>query len=203
MRNVNSNIVTAWEGKQFTEFWLLEFQFSQTHRFTDFDRAIMNGADRFAPRDFTVSSIRMAAGLSVDSVRLEMSNADAMISSLLQNEDCRFKTVLVRCGVLVGWTVYTHLIFQGLLAEWDSTERDVDVEVVNEFYLWKKRSLRVVSPSCPWPFKQLECAYAGAQSWCDQSYERCVTLTNKDNFGGDRFAPSTAEKQIWWGRVKA
>lgn len=201
MRNVNVNLSGEWATRQFTEFWLVEFQFSQTHRYTDFDRSIVD-TNRFAPRDFKVNSIRGAAGMSVDSVRIEMANADAVISTILQMEDCRFKTAKIWCGVLSGWSVYTHLMFQGLLSEWLATEQTVEIEAVNEFYLWKKRSLRVVSPSCPWPFRGAECAYAGGSDWCDRSYERCTTIANTVSFGGDRFAPSTAEKSIWWGRVQ-
>jgi len=200
MRNVDSNIIAQWEGRQFTEFWLLELAFAQTHRYTDFDRSI-TVTDRFMPRDFKVASIRGAAGLSVDSVRVEIANGDAVMSSILQSSDCRFRPCKLWAGVMVDFTPYAHLLFQGLLAEWDATEKDVTLEIVNEFFLWRKRTLRVVSPSCPWPFKGTECAYAGASAWCDQSYERCSTLGNTANFGGDRFAPSTAEKQIWWGRV--
>jgi hypothetical protein len=46
-----------------------------------------------------------------------------------------------------------------------------------------------------------ECAYLGDETWCDQSYARCVTLGNSDNFGGFRFLPSLMEKDIWWGKV--
>lgn len=200
MRNVDSSIVAQWEGRQFTEFWLLELAFAQTWRYTDFDRSI-TVTDRFAPRDFKVTSIRGAAGLSVDAVRVEIANGDAVLSSILQSSDCRFRPCKVWAGVMVDFTPYAHLLFQGLLAEWEATEKDVTLEIVNEFFLWRKRTLRVVSASCPWPFKGAECAYSGGGAWCDQSYERCSALGNTAGFGGDRFAPSTAEKQVWWGRV--
>jgi hypothetical protein len=52
-------------------------------------------------------------------------------------------------------------------------------------------------------YEVTECAYIGGSLWCDQSYERCVSLDNDENFGGFRFLPSLMEKDIWWGRVPA
>jgi hypothetical protein len=48
-----------------------------------------------------------------------------------------------------------------------------------------------------------ECGYIGAETWCDQSYERCATLMNTANFGGERFLPALMEKEIWWGRSRS
>lgn len=37
-------------------------------------------------------------------------------------------------------------------------------------------------------------------TWCDQSYDRCVILGNTTNFGGFRWLPGLATKNIIWGR---
>jgi hypothetical protein len=50
-------------------------------------------------------------------------------------------------------------------------------------------------------YEVTECAYIGSETWCDQSYDRCSALGNADNFGGMRFIPSIAEKEIWWGKI--
>jgi hypothetical protein len=47
-----------------------------------------------------------------------------------------------------------------------------------------------------------ECNYSGLQDWCDQTYARCLDLTNQNNFGGFRFLPYIMEKEIWWGGPK-
>ena len=46
------------------------------------------------------------------------------------------------------------------------------------------------------------CQYTGASTWCDQSWERCSTLGNDDNFGGFRWLPYLSGKNIWWGRTQ-
>ena len=43
------------------------------------------------------------------------------------------------------------------------------------------------------------CGYNGAETWCDQSLERCKLLSNYDNFGGRKFILSLEDKQIYWG----
>jgi hypothetical protein len=50
-------------------------------------------------------------------------------------------------------------------------------------------------------YKAATCRYAGVGTWCDQSWERCATLTNTLNFGGNRWLPYYEDKVIWWGRV--
>lgn len=50
-------------------------------------------------------------------------------------------------------------------------------------------------------YEVTECAYVGTETWCDQSYDRCAALLNMDNFGGMRFIPAIAEKEIWWGKI--
>jgi len=46
------------------------------------------------------------------------------------------------------------------------------------------------------------CNYTGAETSCDQSYDRCIELGNQANFGGFRWQPYLADKDLWWGRGK-
>jgi len=43
------------------------------------------------------------------------------------------------------------------------------------------------------------CRYAGAEAWCDRSWERCLALTNTINSGGFRWLPGLFDKEINWG----
>jgi hypothetical protein len=92
--------------------------------------------------------------------------------------------------------------FRGLLADYEIGDDAVTLNLVSWNVLWRKKTLRIAQAGCPWPFKGTECAYAGAETWCDQSYDRCEYLENEDNFGGDPFLPSLEEAQIYWGRSK-
>jgi len=44
------------------------------------------------------------------------------------------------------------------------------------------------------------CRYEGAETWCDYTKARCVTLGNFNNFGGDEFISDLADKQVYWGQ---
>ncbi len=45
------------------------------------------------------------------------------------------------------------------------------------------------------------CRYAGDETTCDKSWDRCAELENTDNFGGKRWLTWLQEKILWWGRV--
>lgn len=96
--------------------------------------------------------------------------------------------------------VASQSLFYGLISDWNFEDDTVWIEVENELVFWAKKALRKSDSACPWEFKETECGYSGAHDWCNQSYERCQELSNTDNFGGDRFLPAIAEKDIWWGR---
>ena len=95
-----------------------------------------------------------------------------------------------------------HSLFYGLVSDWKIEEDKVWIEIQNELVFWSKKTLRKCDSSCPWEFGGTDCKYAGGATWCNQSYERCQELDNTDNFGGFRFLPDIAEKDIWWGKSK-
>jgi hypothetical protein len=92
-------------------------------------------------------------------------------------------------------------VWRGFVSGWElAGEADCRITLTHEFVLWNKEPLRTQSSSCQWTFKGTECGYSGEAGWCDKSYDRCKKLSNPDNFGGFRFLPEIAEKEIWWGR---
>ena len=204
MRNLDANMIAELQKLEFYEFWLVEFGFAVPCRLTDFDRPIYHNANRFSPDAIRVDDINVSSTFSVDSVTLSVGNASAAFGALILGEDVRFKPLKVYIGVLKDlYTPIVHLVFDGFLAEYDLEEDEAQIQAVNEFFLWNKRTLRIAQPSCPWVFKGPggECGYAGASAWCDQSYARCLALGNDLNFGGNRWVVDTAEKQVWWGRL--
>jgi len=95
------------------------------------------------------------------------------------------------------------IIFSGVLDSARITHQRASFDVYNPLIFWKRKTpRRIHQSSCPWPFAidGSPCQYAGAETWCDQSFERCLELGNTDNFGGFRFLPDLQDKQIWWGK---
>jgi len=156
-------------------------------------------------------------------VSIDFDNVGLTMSAILLGEDVRNKTAKLSFGCYgtmgmvwdsgiewdaeIQWLEGTTIIgvvdlFQGIISDWNLSETMAQMTIVNEFILWKKKTLRIAQAACPWDFKGTECTYSGGETWCDKSYERCTALSNTDNFGGFRFLPSIAEKSIWWGRVQ-
>ena len=113
------------------------------------------------------------------------------------------RRIEVQEAVYSSTKIHIQELMRGIIGGWDIYgDSKVKLNVTNEMILWNKKSLRPQSSSCPWTFKGVECAYAGAETWCDQSYARCVDLLNAAQFGGERFLPAITEREIWWGRQR-
>lgn len=100
-------------------------------------------------------------------------------------------------------TIHIQELWRGFVSGWEmSGDSACSLRLTHEFVLWNKSPLRKQMSSCRWSFGSTECGYSGATgSWCDQSHDRCLALGNQTNFGGFRFIPDIAEKEIWWGRT--
>jgi hypothetical protein len=44
------------------------------------------------------------------------------------------------------------------------------------------------------------CKYAGEETTCDRSWDRCDELGNTENFGGFRWVTAAQGRQLWWGQ---
>jgi hypothetical protein len=204
MRNFDANLAAELAKEILTDFYLLELQFSPgTVYFTTLDRPVAFGGHLYQPLTFQTGDLNVTTALSVDKVVAEIDNAGLQFSQYLLAADQRGKLCFISYGVLLtSGAVACSTLFNGMLGSWEiQGDNKVSLTIVNEFILWSKRALRGSGSGCPWTFKDTECAYAGVQTWCDQSWERCDTLANRDNFGGNPFVNVTAEKKIWWGRI--
>ncbi len=152
--------------------------------------------------DMTVDGIESSADRAVDTVTLSFANASRQFAAVVMNEEIRHRRAVASfvCRdannrIIVG----PRVLYKGLISTWEMTETRIDIPVVSLFALWHRKTLRKAQVNCNWPFKGTECTYSGAETWCDQSYERCVVLSNQINFSESRFLPSLTEKDIWWG----
>lgn len=186
-------------------FFLLELQFDQTWRFTDHDHPLYYDGEKYTPRDFEFGEVAYSASMSVDRMSMKIANADRQMSAILLGEDVGSCPVVVSLGLLGNdYSILSVAeVWRGFVDSWTLNEERATIAVVNEFIFWNRKALRTSSATCPWTFKGSDglCRYAGAETWCDQTFDRCKELGNQRNFGGFRFIPAIAEKQIWWGRV--
>ena len=245
MRAFNSTLLAELRKEVFSPFWMIEIPFSQDYptRYVDIDIDIYRNGNRYLSYPFKVGDITYTSDMAIDSVNIEVANADLSMSALLLGSDVAGVEATISFGCFnYDWiseggggegddaefvtddaifitddaefisgdgdgpgSLFFGVkdIFYGVVSGWKILrDKSVELTIVNEFMLWRKKTLRIAQSSCPWPFTDTECTYVGAQTWCDQTYARCAVLTNQDSFGGFRFLPYIMEKQIWWGGPK-
>ena len=201
MRSLNSSVVTALAAETARAFWLLEMQFTSTYYYTNADIDIVSGGNRYSKLAFEVSDIHQSVDFSIDRLTVTMQAVDLVINAVVLNEDIANDPVILSYILLdadhqeIGAPQY----FAGFVLSWDLIEKRFSMSLGNEFMLWRKRTLRLPTDSCPWVFKGTECTYAGGETWCDQSVERCKALSNFDDFGGRRYILSLEDKKVYWG----
>lgn len=141
----------------------------------------------YEPFTITHESIGENAQGQIDKVSVQLGNVSRLIMGYLENLDLRDKKVRIR-------TVFFDLLTDDL-AHLDDTfyidDYVAGAEVV-EFNLSSRFDLldvnlplrRYSRNYCSWIFKSTECGYAGAETTCNKTFQRCRELVNTPRFGG-------------------
>lgn len=210
MRDLGVLTRAAMESTTGKFFWFLEMEFNTTHRYTDCDidlymtPTVSGALNKFEAMPFSFDSIKYSTKSSVDKLKIDIQNTTLLCSATTLNEDIRNKWVTVWVAFIDedNKIIETPFeTFKGLVDTWSLNEGVGSITLVNEFVFWNKKVMRKHSDSCPWVFKGLECGYTGPALECDRSYDKCMGFVNTDNFGGFRWLPVLAEKEIYWGRT--
>ena len=154
---------------------------SRTFYWTDCDQNIyyMNWYEN---HPVTYDNITQAGDLEAGTLKLTVSNVDKTFSDLVQVENIQNKPVTIKRVLLdtnldvIGTPT---LIFYGYTDEITIDENKAVISVADELIKWQtKCPRRIHEDKCTWfSFKGTECQYAGVETWCDRSWERCVALT--------------------------
>lgn len=203
MKSFDPNLILelAKEGQRF--FILFELQLdSGNFYYNNSDIDLWYDSNKYISTDYMFNRIDQSGDLGVDSVSLKFNSADGVINAVILSEDIMAKIAIISfiCVDENYQIIASEPLFKGLISNWQIADADSEIEVKTELVFWRKETLRKCQSSCRWEFKGTECGYSGDLTWCDQSYEHCVSRENTDNFGGFRFLPTIIEKDIWWGR---
>jgi hypothetical protein len=204
MKSFDASIVAQLEGEIARIFLLVELSLgSGTLRYTEADIDLTAGGQRYLSRAFSVGDISQTSNLEVDSLEVTFAAVDQAMVQAVLSQDVRGATAILSMVCLdPNYQVLgVEELFRGAIDDWDLDEQELRLTVLSELFMWSKKTLRKCQASCPWEFAGTECAYAGDETWCDQSYARCVALENTAQFGGFRFMPAIMEADVWWGRV--
>lgn len=133
----------------------------------------------------------------IDYVRIILANVSQLIQTFLHQYDFRGKKVTIKT------------VFREYLDDSDAAIDDVyyidsyiiDIKNVT-FTLTSKFDLldveipfrKYARTYCSWKFKSTECGYAGEESSCDRTLQRCRELDNVLRFGG---FPSVPSKRVF------
>lgn len=202
MKTFDANIVTELDAEQLRFYWLLELVLTSTWRFTDCDIPIYVSGNKYsAGRPWRVTGSTIGASMAADRVGLEISDLSQSLASDILAADPRGKQVKISfcCLDTDHQLIAAEDWINGFIDDYGLSEKTFTAAVVNELALWNKRTLRKDQVDCPWDFKGTECGYSGAATSCDRTYERCLALSNTDNFGGERWLADIEEKKILWG----
>lgn len=203
MRNYDAQVVAEIAKEAAAVHWLVSIGLTTPLYYTDCDVSLFIGGHTYLPRGMTIQDIPQTSGFSVDAAKLELDDTDRALITVLESEDAANKEVILYVTVLNSSSrpIGTSEIMRGMILNWDAPMQKVAFNIGSEFRLWKKKPLRLPTPNCPWSFKTTggECGYTGADTWCDQSPERCAALGNYLNFGGRKYISAVEDHKIYWG----
>ena len=195
-------------GKDFAFFChVLKMELSTAVYYTDLDMDVIWEGNTYLSRGLRFHNTSLNITAAIDRTSFEIDNTGLEFSSLVLSEDTRGRACTIHIAAIDknGQVRAADTPFVGMLDSITVDNRKAVFDVYSHMILWKRKCpARIHQSSCPWIFKDAAtCRYAGAELWCDHSYDRCVALSNSNNFGGFRFLPSLQNKQIWWGRSPA
>ncbi len=188
---------------------LFEFYLTAgTQFFTTCDRPLLYAGNTYEPFPIQIGEIKKSSMGLTDDVTIVLSNVSRDIAALLLAETFRGKRAVIRRVFLSDAYTITvpFVVFDGLVDEvTGKEEKDSSVIVATlttDLAYWQKSIPgRQYQATCQWAFKSTGCGYAGAQTWCNRTWERCKALSNQARYSGFRHLPKLESMPIWWGKT--
>ncbi len=171
MRSLPIELVAEFRRGYFSLRHLFKFEFtSQTIRWTDADSPIyanVDGSSRwYNPKGIKFDAVKYDLLPTVDTLSLEIDNANRELSNLILSEDiCNKYCTIWRVAVDRNMDVLAFLlVYYGLVDTQDPVgEKTARIDIVNHMIKWRDRTLGTHSPTCRWPFRSEDrCDYTGA-----------------------------------------
>lgn len=165
-------------------------------RYTDADLDVYQNGKIWTPNGMSYSKVKNNLDFETDTYDVSIDNHNDGMTAWSLQADQRGGQVAVFKGFLNGVTDangrllpigdFALLLFYGTLAS---------IEISNEASLKVKSNIDLhqqIGPSamqevtCRFRFKDVNCGYSGAETSCNYTYGRCITLNNTARFGGYR-----------------
>lgn len=129
----------------------------------------------------------------IDTVKITVSNISRLIQAYLESYDLRGKKIvitMVYADHLDDTTMKMEDTFY--IDSYTADEEKVEFTVSSKFDVLEVEIpvRKYMRNHCGWTFKSTECAYAGAETTCNRTFQRCRELLNQVRFGGFPSIPS-------------
>ena len=190
-------------------FYLFEFGFSTTKRYTDSDLTVVWSGNVYDPVPISIGGFEKSSINISETLTVEAQNVDRAIATILLNETIQGKAATIYGSEWMAPGSYSNptIVFKGQFDSFSVEEGEdtanVSLTIKNEFVRWDMNIPRQsFQGSCQWKFKSNTpgCQYTGAASLCNKTWDRCAELSNTHRFRGFRWLPMLEDKEIWWGR---
>lgn len=172
-------------------------------RYTDLDIDFYFNGAFYSPRRFQIDRIVSTMQSEIDAMQIKLDNADLGLTTYFTSAAIRGRACSITVAGLTwpATLVESTLAFQGIIDSVRFDDATITITVYSPMIMWKRRvPRRLYQPTCSWQFKSSECKYGGVETWCDQSWERCITLENELNYGGFRWIPALVNRAFRWGK---
>ena len=166
--------------------------------YTDYDAPVYYNGQEYTPRGVTYNKTKLGIGYETENYNVSIDNIDdALISWALSNDPTGEWTYVYKAwldGTQDGSDRYLPIDDEGILI---FSGRNSSIRAQEEFELsiktgldlHRQRGPRVMQHKmCRFQgqdgFKGTNCGYAGAETECNYTWDRCVELANQERFGG-------------------
>jgi len=197
MKSLIAGVLAQKAAEANTPFYLVKIG---TNGYTDCDITLVYDGTTYYPYALYIGDIVQSIDDIASQATISLGNVDLALSvsyfnGALKNEDVTIYEVYLDTDFsIIG--VETLLI--GRIEGQELDEQVLTLTVTSPRFTSNSTSpKRKLVSQCGWIFKDTECAYVGAEEYCDKSYDRCTVLTNTDNYGGFRHIPAIGTKMTW------
>lgn len=165
--------------------------------FAEYPSEILFDGITYSPFPITFDSIPENNKGQIDSVTVQVSNISRLIQSYLEAYNIKGKQVsikLVWADQLDDIDNYIEDIYY--IDSYSADQKNVTFVLTSKFDVLNidLPFRRVNRNHCSWVFKGTECGYAGGESTCNKTFQRCKELNNSTRFGA--FPSAGSQKTV-------
>lgn len=190
MRNINSTFRTEKNSptnKPIFLYRIYDYDGASDLLFAEYDSNITFNGEVYAAFPITHEFIEESGNQEIAQIKLRASNISRYIQAYLEQYDLRGK----RVDIILVWANQLNnpdvkIVDTYYIDSYAANEKDVEFTLTSKFDV-----LEVPLPSgkylrshCRWVFKSAECGYAGSETSCNRTFQRCQALNNVARFGG-------------------